>query len=92
MLITELTKIVESSISYVVEIVVKIDVAGTEVTAQKSGVRGKNGGNFDTPKSQQDQTDAGQPLVEVGYDARRWSQTIGLVFQKCRIVELMSPT
>lgn len=82
---------VEEWDSYVVEVVVKINIAGTKVAAKKSSVRSKNSGNFDTPESQQDQTDSSQPLVEVGYDARCRSQTVGLVFQKCRIVELISP-
>ena len=57
----------------VVQVVVKVDFAGTEVAAQQSGVRGENRGHFDAPEPQQDQTDPGQPLVEVGYDARRRS-------------------
>ena len=75
---------------YIVQVVVKVDAAGTEVTSQQRGVCRENRRHLHAPQSQQNQTDSGQPFVEVGHDARCWTQPVGLVFQKRGVVELIT--
>ena len=51
-----------------IQIVVEIDVAGAQVSAQQSGVRREDGRNAQLPHPAQHQTAAGQPFVEMSDD------------------------
>lgn len=53
----------------VLEIVVEIDGTSTEITTQKSGVGGEDGGHINSALLGQRQSNTGQPLVEVGNDS-----------------------
>jgi hypothetical protein len=51
-----------------VEIVVKVDVAGAQVSTEQSGVGGEDGGDSQLAHTTQHQTTAGQPFVEVSHN------------------------
>lgn len=56
---------------YLVQIVVKVGVTGTQIPSKQSGVRCENRGNLHLPRSQNDQPHARLPLVEVCHYFRR---------------------
>jgi len=58
-------------VDYLVNIVVEVDVASAEVTSKHRGVSREDRSDIDVASATDDQTDAGDPLVEVCYEIRR---------------------
>lgn len=52
----------------VLEVVVEVNRAGTEISPQKSGMSREDGGNIDSSLLRKGQSHTGQPLVEVSDD------------------------
>ena len=50
------------------KVVVEVDGAGAQVSPQKRGVGGEDGGHIDAALLAERQTNAGKPLVEMGDD------------------------
>ena len=53
---------------YLVNIIIKVDVAGAQMSPEDGGVGGEDGGNVGVTESGDEQSDAGIPFVEVGDD------------------------
>ena len=57
--------------THMLQVVVEVDIAGTEVSPQQSGVGGEDGGHLELAQPAEEEADACQPLVEVGDHHRR---------------------
>lgn len=61
----------------VLQVVVKVDTAGAEVSTEKGSVGGENGSNIDVSLSAQRNCKTSLPFVEMGNDG-----LLGLVFRE----------
>lgn len=63
--------------THIVQVVVEVHAASTQVPAQESGVCGEDGGHWQLTETTQEETNARQPLMEVGYHHGRGTRETG---------------